>query len=75
MATRKRVFFSFNQGDGQSLFFRAWQLMNLEGPLTPKTFTPDLGKIEREVGVFTAQMRRQQVHIDEIKRLCHVPVI
>jgi hypothetical protein len=51
------------------LFFRLWQLINLDGPLCPlpkPQGSPMAGDLER--------MRRQQVHVDDIKRLCHVPI-
>lgn len=35
-------------------------------------FKPDFGKLADEIEKEAARLRRQQVHIDEIKRLCHV---
>lgn len=72
----KKIVFAFRQpGDDQSLFFRLWTLTNLEGPLARQdpSLEPELDRVRREVDRFTAQMQRQQVHVDELKRLCHVP--
>lgn len=74
---QKKIVFAFRHpGNEQSLFFRMWKLMTLEEPLARQD--PDLyeglEKVRREVDRYQEQMRRQQVHIDEIKRLCHVPV-
>lgn len=64
----KKVFIAVSQpGNDKSVFFRLWHLVNLDGPLAPLPEpTRDLMAEKLE------QMRRQQVHIDEIKRLCHV---
>jgi hypothetical protein len=35
-------------------------------------FKPDFGKLEAQLTADVEQIKRQQVHIDEIKRLCHV---
>lgn len=78
MATKqKKIVFAFRDpGNAQSMFFRMWKLMSLEEPLVRQD--PDLNagldKVRAEVERYQEQMRRQQVHVDEIKRLCHVPV-
>lgn len=67
--TPVKTFIGFTPGADQSSFFRLWQLINLDGPLCPlpnASKSQMSGKLER--------MRRQQVHVDEIKRLCHVPI-
>lgn len=70
MATKaKKIFIAVNQpGDDKSLFFRLWGLVNMEGPLT-RLPTPTACRLAADL----ERMRKQQVHIDEIKRLCHVP--
>jgi len=72
----KKIFFAFNAGGSdQSLFYRLWKLRDLEGPLSrpPQDDMPEkLKAIAIAVEQHAAQMRRQQAHIDEIKRLCHV---
>ena len=73
----KKVFVAFRDpGNDQSLFFRLWKLWSLEEPLVRQdpAFHAGLEKVHRDVERYQEQMRRQQVHIDEIKRLCHVPV-
>lgn len=72
----KKIFIAFKQpGDDQSVFYRLWQLVNLETPLMRQdpVVEPELARVHDEIARFQPQMRRQQVHIDEIKRLCHVP--
>jgi len=67
--TPVKTLYAFDVGTNQSLFYRAWRIMHLDGPLCPlpaPTLTPMSAELER--------MRRQQAHVDEIKRLCHVPV-
>lgn len=63
-----KTFFAFDPGDNQSLVYRVFRLICLDGPLCPLP-APDWNQMSTDI----EQMRRQQVHIDEIKRLCHVP--
>jgi hypothetical protein len=79
MAVKKKIFISVQQpGDDQSLFFRMWNLMSTESPLarreTETEMDAALGKVRQEVERYADQLRSQQTHIDEIKRLCHVPI-
>lgn len=54
-------------GNDQSVFYRLWRAINLDGPLCP---LPDArSAMARQL----ERMRRQQVHVDEIKRICDVP--
>lgn len=77
MATKsKKVFVAFsNPGSDQSLFFKLYSLG--KGTPTSGLMQPDLApamaKVAEELQRYAAQMRNQQDHIDEIKRLCHVP--
>jgi len=74
----KRIFVAFTAGGSdQSLFYRLWRLRNMEGPLSRhphEELTPHLEKVASQVEQYAAQMRRQQEHINDIKRLCHVPI-
>lgn len=72
----KKIFTAFKHpGGDQSVFYRLWQLLDMESPLTRRdpVVEPELARVHDEIARFHDQMRRQQVHIDEIKRLCHVP--
>lgn len=72
MATIKKksvkTFIRANTDD--KLFFQIWQTINIDGPLCPLP-RPAAGRMSGKLEC----MRRQQVHVNEIKRLCHVPVI
>lgn len=63
-----KTFFAFDPGDNQSLVYRLFRLICLDGPLCPLP-SPERNQMAADI----EQMRRQQVHVDEIKRLCHVP--
>lgn len=67
MPVKKKTFIRFEAGDGQSLFYRAWRIMNLDGPLCPLH-----APMASEMAALIEQQRKQQVHVDEIKRMCHV---
>lgn len=57
-------------GRGQTIFERAMRIINLDGPLCPLP-DPQASLMARSI----EQHRKQQVHLDEIKRWCHVPII
>lgn len=57
------------KGDG-SFLYRMWREARESGEQF--RFKPDFGKLAGEIEKEAARLRRQQVHIDEIKRLCHV---
>lgn len=63
-----KTFFAFDIGNGQTLFERAWRIMLMDGALCPLP-DPDRNAMSRQI----EQRRKQQIHVDEIKRLCHVP--
>lgn len=71
MPTMKKVFLAYRPFEGESLFFRLWRTGNAQMPLPEDD---PLSMMSEQVRQFAAQMDRQQVHIDEIKRLCHVPI-
>lgn len=64
-----RTFFAIDIGSGQSIFQRAMRIINLDGPLCP---LPDPGASMMALQI--EQHRKQQMHVDEIKRWCHVPI-
>lgn len=65
-----KAFLCFDQtAFGSSRFFQIWQLLNSDGPLCPLP-APQVSEMSARI----ERMRRQQVHVDEIKRLCHVPI-
>lgn len=64
-----KTFFAFDPGNNQSLVYRLFRLICLDGPLCP---LPAPGRNQMAADI--EQMRKQQVHVDEIKRLCHVPI-
>lgn len=74
---QKKIFIAIPQpAGGQSLFFRLWSFLNND-QLSVKQeaeFEPALRAVVTEVERWQDQMARQQAHIDEIKRLCHVPI-
>lgn len=78
MATKqKKIFIAVQQPvEGPSLFFRLWSFLNNDqlSVTQEAEFEPALRKVAGEVECWQDQMRRQQAHIDEIKRWCHVPV-
>lgn len=63
-----KTFFAFDIGNGQTLFERAMRLICMDGPLCPLP-DPQASQMAADI----EQMRRQQIHVDRIKRLCHVP--
>jgi hypothetical protein len=74
---QKKIFIAIPQPEGgQSLFFRLWSFMNNDqlSVRQEAEFEPGLAKVAEEIDRWQHQMQRQQAHIDEIKRLCHVPV-
>lgn len=76
MAVRDKKVFVFEKNPGGvGLFYRLWKLTMLEGPLarSEPDEDPGLCAVRKAVEGYAEQMRRQQVHIDEIKRLCNVP--
>lgn len=56
---------SFPDGDGNWLY-QMW------GNPQQFSFKPDFGKLADEIEKEAARIRRQQAHIDRIKRLCNV---
>lgn len=60
-------FSAFDIRNGQTLFERAWRIIMMDGALPP---LPD--PLASQMAADIEQMRRQQIHVDRIKRLCHV---
>lgn len=73
---QKKIFIAVAPaGTDQSLFYRLWRFMNNDQLSVQQevTFEPGLRQVAADVERWQDQMQRQQVHVDEIKRLCHVP--
>lgn len=71
----KKIFIAAQPEKGESNFFWFWRLARHDGALARREAGDDarLVALAEEVTRFSAQMQRQMQHIDEIKRLCHVP--
>lgn len=64
-------------GSSQTLFYRLWRLaMMTDAPLArgDPSEDPSLTAVRLAVVQHADQMKRQQVHVDDIKRLCHVRI-
>lgn len=77
--TKKKIaIVAFEQpGSDQTLFYRLWKLAaSLHAPLTREDPDDDrnLAAVRIAIEQHAAQMGRQKVHVDDIKRLCHVPI-
>lgn len=71
----KNIFVAVSDpGSDQSLFYRMYRLVGGKGHGREQDLTPALKKVATELEQYGAQMRRQQDHIDEIKRMCCVPI-
>jgi hypothetical protein len=53
-------------------FRRVWDRSQEEAVPEQFRFSEALNRVAEELDAYALQVRRQQVHIDEIKRLCHV---
>lgn len=75
---KKTAIVAFAQpGTSQTLFWRLWKLAQMrDAPLLREdpSEDPNLAAVRVAVEQHAAQMKRQQVHVDDIKRLCHVPL-
>lgn len=67
-AEGKKVFIMMSSPSNKNPLFWLWGLVNMEGPLTRPP-----APARCELAADLERVRKQQVHIDEIKRLCHVP--
>jgi hypothetical protein len=53
-------------------FRKVWECSQDEPVPEQFRFAEALNRVAEELDAYALQVRRQQVHIDEIKRLCHV---
>lgn len=77
MATTKskKIFIAVTPGGSdQSLFFRLWKLRKAVSLGDAEQFDGVIQKAFVDMQFYAEQMSRQQVHVDEIKRMCHVPI-